>query len=59
LKWISFSLQSKEKEKTTMMKDKIAIWIFIDTFNDNTQWSDEKSREKKHKKAIMPNGYDG
>ncbi|EOB4247038.1 hypothetical protein [Vibrio metschnikovii] len=42
-----------------MMKDKIAIWIFIDTFNDNTQWSDEKSREKKHKKAIMPNGDDG
>lgn len=42
-----------------MMKDKIAIWIFIDTFNDNTQWSDEKNREKKHKKAIMPNGDDG
>lgn len=42
-----------------MMKDKIAIWIFIDTFNDNTQWSDEKNKENRHKKAIMPSGYDG
>lgn len=41
------------------MKDKIAIWIFIDTFNDNTQWSDERGIEEKHKKAIMTNGDDG